>query len=77
MLTKLIVIIISQYMHISNHYAVYLKLIQCYMSSIFSIKLEKIKLGTGQKKKEEEIHGFQSSVFRRVCCLKNNAYNPI
>ena len=32
MLTKLIVEIISQYIHISSHYVVDLKLIQCYMS---------------------------------------------
>ena len=32
MLIKLSVVIISQYIHMSNHYVVYLKLIQCYMS---------------------------------------------
>lgn len=30
-LTKLLVLIIWQYAHISNHYAVHLKLVQCYM----------------------------------------------
>ena len=34
MQTKLTVVIILQYIHISNHYVVYLKLIQCYMSVI-------------------------------------------
>lgn len=31
-LTRLIMVIISQYIQILNHYAVYLKLIKCYMS---------------------------------------------
>ena len=34
MLTKLVVVIISQYIHIFNHQAVYLKLIQCYISIV-------------------------------------------
>ena len=34
MLTKLTVVITSQYIHILNHYVVYLKLIQCYLSSL-------------------------------------------
>ena len=33
-LTNLIVLIISQYRHISNHHVVYLKLIQCYVTYI-------------------------------------------
>lgn len=32
MLTKLTVVVISQYIPIPNHYVVHLKLIQCYMS---------------------------------------------
>ena len=34
MMTKLIVEVLSQYIHMSNHYVVLLKLIQCYMSII-------------------------------------------
>ena len=34
MLTSLTVVIISQYLQISNHYVAYLKLTQCYMSTI-------------------------------------------
>ena len=37
-LTRLIMVIISQYIQISNHYVVYLKLI-CYMSIISQLKL--------------------------------------
>ena len=32
MLTRLIVVIIFQYIQILNHYVVYLKLIECYIS---------------------------------------------
>lgn len=43
MLTKLIVII-SQYIHMSNYYAVPLKLIKCYMSIISQLKKKPNKL---------------------------------
>lgn len=36
---------ISQYIHIANHYGVYLKLIQCYIVNYISIKNEK-KVGS-------------------------------
>lgn len=39
-LTHFIVVIISQYMCVSNHYTIYLKLTQC-VCQLFSIKLEK------------------------------------
>lgn len=39
-LPNLITVVISQYICISNHYTVHLKLTQCYMS-IISVKLEK------------------------------------
>ena len=49
MLTKLIVVIISQCIHTSNHYVVHLGLIQCYMLIISQKrKLEK-KLRKKQK----------------------------
>lgn len=46
MLTKLITVIVSQYVHIANHYVVYLTLLICYYISInhTSIKLENIEL---------------------------------
>ena len=34
MLTRFVVVIILQYIHISNHYVVHLKLIQRYMSIV-------------------------------------------
>ena len=40
-LTNLIVIVISQYIHVSNHHVVYLRFTKCYTSVISSIKLEK------------------------------------
>lgn len=40
--TKLIVVIISQSIHISNHFVIYLKLIQCSIS----VKLDETKGGT-------------------------------
>ena len=40
MLTKLTILIIFQYVHISNHYNVHLKLIQYYIST----KLEIVKI---------------------------------
>lgn len=45
MLTKLIVVFISQYIHIANHYVVHLKVIQCWMSIIFQYNLK----GAGRK----------------------------
>ena len=39
---KMLIVIISQsYMHISSHYVIYLKLIQCYTVNYISIKLER------------------------------------
>ena len=43
-LTNLIVVIISQYIHISNHYVVHLKLTQCYMSIISQWSCKKLKI---------------------------------
>lgn len=40
--TNLIIVIISQYIHVSSHYIVYFQLRQCYMSIIISKKLGKI-----------------------------------
>lgn len=55
MLTKCTVVIISQYLHISNHYVVHVTLTQCYVNFI-STDLEKIneqvytlKKQTGQR----------------------------
>ena len=42
MLTEFIVVITSQNIHISNHYAIYFKLMQCYMSIVSQ------KLGVGE-----------------------------
>ena len=50
MLTKLTVVILLQYVHSSNHCAVPLKLIQCYMSIISQLKKIK-KEKTKQNKK--------------------------
>ena len=47
MLTKLTVVIISEYIHISNHYVVHLKFIQC----ICLLSLSK----TGETKKRNHI----------------------
>lgn len=48
-LTSPTVVNMLQYIHVSNHHVIYLKLIQCYMSIIFvnhiSIKLGKYKEG--------------------------------
>ena len=44
MLTKLTVVIISQYIHISSHYVVYLKLIQYYMSVIAQKMRKKLRV---------------------------------
>lgn len=38
MVTKLTVVIISQYIHVSNHCVVHLKLIQCYVTYISIFK---------------------------------------
>ena len=43
MLARLIVAIFLKYIQISNHYVVYLKLMQCYMSIIPQQKLKKKK----------------------------------
>lgn len=43
MLTNLTVIIISQYIHTTNHYLVGLKLMQCYISTISQLNCKKIK----------------------------------
>lgn len=41
MLTRLTVVIISQYIQILNHYAICLKLIECYMSILSQLKFFK------------------------------------
>lgn len=48
MLTKFIVVIISHYMHVSNHYVVLFKLIQCYSQPQLS------KIGEGGSKENTE-----------------------
>ena len=55
-LTELTVIIISQYIHISNHYVVYFKLIQCYMSIIYEWNWRKaIKVNHKGTKKSNHV----------------------
>ena len=43
MSTKLILVIISQYIHISNYCVIHLKLIQCYMSVISKYRNSKME----------------------------------
>ena len=50
MWTTFIVAVISQYKHMSNHYVVYLKLIQCYMSIIYQLG-KKSKVFSWKRKK--------------------------
>ena len=44
MLTNLIVVIISYYIHVTNHYIIHLKLIQLLYVNYISINLGKIKI---------------------------------
>lgn len=46
--TILILVIISQYVHISSHYVVYLKLMQCYMLIISQLKNKEILASMAQ-----------------------------
>ena len=60
MLTKFIVVIISHYMHVSNHYVVLFKLIQCYSQ----LQLSKIGEGGVEKIQKLSHHTPQESVIQ-------------
>lgn len=69
MLTKLTVVIILQYKHVSNHYAVHLVLIQCYIS-IYGNK-------TGKNRKSlnsEHCHIFSSKYNHKLNYLMKFQY---
>ena len=63
MLTRLIAVIISQFIHILNHYAIDLKLIYYYMSVIF------------QKKKLQKIDSSFSEIWASVFNLPHMKEN--